>query len=120
MVYLLEVFSLITCFSLQLNHFISPDWALIRRVFIRAREVFGIPNKDINMTKPDLQMIEVNFNRSKQFLLKPFSRINYSISMIYVQHMHLNYVNGVVVHITFENVVQNLRHYRMKSDGIDE
>jgi hypothetical protein len=39
---------------------------MIRRVFIRAREQFGVEKTDINMTKPDMKMIEVNFNLNKK------------------------------------------------------
>ncbi|UJR24938.1 hypothetical protein I4U23_006302 [Adineta vaga] len=38
---------------------LSPrNWTLIRRVFIRARQQFGIQLKDIDMSKPDMKFIE--------------------------------------------------------------
>jgi len=35
------------------------DWTIIRRVFIRARQQFGLQAKDIDISKPDMQIIEV-------------------------------------------------------------
>ena len=35
------------------------DWTMIRRVFIRARQQFGLQAKDIDLVNPDMQMIEV-------------------------------------------------------------
>ncbi len=32
---------------------------MIRRVFIRARQQFGLQAKDIDISKPDMQIIEV-------------------------------------------------------------
>ena len=41
------------------------DWTLIRRVFIRARQQFGLQAKDIDISKPDMQMIEVRLSIEK-------------------------------------------------------
>lgn len=35
------------------------DWTMIRRVFIRARQQFGLQAKNIDISKPDMQLIEV-------------------------------------------------------------
>ena len=36
------------------------DWTIIRRVFIRARQQFGLQAKDVEISKPDLKVIEVS------------------------------------------------------------
>lgn len=37
----------------------SLDWTMIRRVFIRARQQFGLQAKNIDISKPDMEIIEV-------------------------------------------------------------
>jgi len=37
------------------------DWIIIRRVFIRARQQFGIQLEKIDFSKPDMPNIEVKF-----------------------------------------------------------
>jgi hypothetical protein len=55
-VYLLEV----KIFYLFIIDFIfNLDWTIIRRVFIRARQQFGLQAKNIDISKPDMQIIEV-------------------------------------------------------------
>jgi len=36
------------------------DWIIIRRVFIRARQQFGVQLQNIDINKPDMSIIEVN------------------------------------------------------------
>ncbi len=56
MVYLLEV----NIFYLFIIDFIfNLDWTIIRRVFIRARQQFGLQAKNIDISKTDMQIIEV-------------------------------------------------------------
>jgi hypothetical protein len=104
---------------------------MIRRVFIRARQQFGLQAKDIDISKPDMQIIEVRIfpirrkktsplNKSRHYPLSvPVRNDNmfffsssfpsqlYLISMIYVPAMLQNDVLNVKVHIIFVNVVQN-------------
>ncbi len=54
-------------FNLILIEFCHSDWTMIRRVFIRARQQFGLQAKDIDISKPDMQVIEV---RISSILLK--------------------------------------------------
>ena len=57
MVYRLEVgnyfFVVLIFFVLYL------DWTIIRRVFIRARQQFGLQPKNLDMSQLDMQFIEV-------------------------------------------------------------
>jgi len=87
------------------------DWTIIRRVFIRARQQFCLQAKDIDISKPDMQIIEVKKKRSYDkhrliFLFILNSQL-YLILMIYVQQMLQNDVLNVKDHIIFVNVVQN-------------
>jgi len=51
--------------------FVNPsfilDWIIIRRVFIRARQQFGVQLENIDINKPDMSIIEV-----KVFVLLEF------------------------------------------------
>ncbi|CAF0768557.1 unnamed protein product [Rotaria sordida] len=47
----------------ELNHNLAGglsirNWTTIRRVFIRARQQFGLQSKDVDISKPDMQFIE--------------------------------------------------------------
>jgi hypothetical protein len=43
---------------------------MIRRVFIRARQQFGLQAKDIDISKPDMQIIEVSIRFKPTFKMK--------------------------------------------------
>ncbi len=59
--YLQEVFGEISFlfFVINKNKLFLLDWTIIRRVFIRARQQFGVQHKDIDIKKPDMLTIEV-------------------------------------------------------------
>jgi hypothetical protein len=42
-----------------LRDYWNLDWTIIRRVFIRARQQFGLQSKDVNISKPDMNIVEV-------------------------------------------------------------
>jgi hypothetical protein len=35
---------------------------MIRRVFIRARQQFGLQSKDVDISKPDMKIVEVRIH----------------------------------------------------------
>ena len=48
------------------------DWMIIRRVLIRARQQFSIQPPEINISQPDMKMVEVMIfiQEEKSFLVK--------------------------------------------------
>ena len=44
---------------------LNLDWTIIRRVFIRARQQFGLQAKDVEISKPDIKFIEVSISNAR-------------------------------------------------------
>lgn len=44
--------------------FFKIDWTIIRRVLIRARQQFGLQSEDVNISNPDMRVIEVRISFS--------------------------------------------------------